>query len=1322
MSVVGQAFVEVLPLSTGFAPALDRQLKTSMAQATATTDTAFAGISRKVTLGVAAVAVAAVGASVKAATSFDTLTTSLVTGAGESEKNLDKVRQGILNLAPAMGTSSIQLTNGLYMIESAGFHGAAGLDVLKASAEGAKVGNADLATVANAVTTALIDYHLPASQAASVTSMLVETVASGKTHMQDLAGALSEVLPVAAAAHVNLGQVTGALATMTGQGISAQQAAQNVANTIRSLQDPSHVAISVLNQFGVNVTDLTQNLGQRGLTGSLDVLVNAIGQHMGPSGMVLINTFKQSQSAAADAKVELAAMPASLKAIANGYLSGTVTQSQWRKELKGLTADQRQMATEFKGTVDQTRGFSDALKSGTPQAQTMGQVLSQMLGGATGLNTALALTGPNMVTFTNNVANIDAAGKSGATTVQGFALVQKDFGFQIDQAKAGVGAFAISLGERLIPIVQQGIAVGMVAVHWLTQHHDVAVGLALVIGGALTAVMSAYVVLLVGRFASAIGRAASGIASLAGKLLGLGSAQSTAAAETAAGAEETIGANEMMAASMAELNASVQALVTTLGGELPAALEVVAGAEEETAAVSESTGGGLGPMGIAIGAIVIAATLLATHWRQVWQVIQEVAGVAWKWIDSNVVKPVMSVVGPALQGIVSVVQSVVGGIETAFDAVRAWFVKWWPILLPIVMTLFLGPLGLLIGVVIDEIIKHWHTLVAVTEAVWRFIDSDIIRPILGPLTAWIGLQWGVVVAVATAMWDVLKTYFTLWWDVVAAVFKVALAIIGGVLQEEWLIIRAVLVTAWEGIKTYFEVWWTILAAVFKIAWDIIHGIFTVALDLIEGKWGAAWDAIKTTFSQVWNIIKSTASSLWGEISGFFTGAFSTFTDFWSSTWGNISKTFVNVWNGIAWGAGAIWGTITQAFQSGIRDVENLVNSIFINPINAVLGIFGVKIQPFNTSAGGGGGFAHPSSGAQAAGKAAHMESGGMVVNSPTVLVGEGARGYPEWVIPSDPLYRGRAHALLGSLISTIGVPGLSGGGVWGSITGAASDVGGAISNVASAGWNSVAGAAQWVAAHGVGPAIDAVASSAEAAMPAGWFGRTMSGVIKYMADTMKKWVAGRPTTANLPSADHKGMIDQALALAGQAVNVANEAAVNMIVSHESGWNPSAINLTDSNAQAGHPSQGLMQTIPSTFAAYALQGYNSSIDDPLSNLIAGIRYAVSRYGNLSAVPGVVAVNRGGAYVGYDSGGWLMPGLTMAVNNTGVPERVISPSGAGGGGGISLAAGAVSVSVAVSGDTSSAAGIQQLVEQGVQQGVTEALNEILDRASQQRLVSH
>jgi uncharacterized protein YukE len=95
----------------------------------------------------------------------------------------------------------------------------------------------------------------------------------------------------------------------------------------------------------------------------------------------------------------------------------------------------------------------------------------------------------------------------------------------------------------------------------------------------------------------------------------------------------------------------------------------------------------------------------------------------------------------------------------------------------------------------------------------------------------------------------------------------------------------------------------------------------------------------------------------------------------------------------------------------------------------------------------------------------------------------------------------------------------------------------------------------------------------------------------------------------------------------------NANAVNIIIQHESGGNPNAINLTDSNAAAGDPSQGLMQTTGQTFSAYALPGYNSNIDDPVSNIIAAVRYALATYGSLNNVPGVVSVDGGGPYMGY-----------------------------------------------------------------------------------------
>jgi len=89
-------------------------------------------------------------------------------------------------------------------------------------------------------------------------------------------------------------------------------------------------------------------------------------------------------------------------------------------------------------------------------------------------------------------------------------------------------------------------------------------------------------------------------------------------------------------------------------------------------------------------------------------------------------------------------------------------------------------------------------------------------------------------------------------------------------------------------------------------------------------------------------------------------------------------------------------------------------------------------------------------------------------------------------------------------------------------------------------------------------------------------------------------------------------------------------AIYQTVMHESGGNPKAVNGWDSNAAAGHPSIGLMQTIQPTFNAYALPGH-TNIYNPVDNIIAGARYAAARYGSLD---NVVAARCGGScWFGY-----------------------------------------------------------------------------------------
>lgn len=112
-----------------------------------------------------------------------------------------------------------------------------------------------------------------------------------------------------------------------------------------------------------------------------------------------------------------------------------------------------------------------------------------------------------------------------------------------------------------------------------------------------------------------------------------------------------------------------------------------------------------------------------------------------------------------------------------------------------------------------------------------------------------------------------------------------------------------------------------------------------------------------------------------------------------------------------------------------------------------------------------------------------------------------------------------------------------------------------------------------------------------------------------------------------------GWITAALRDIGQQDSSALHNAVRILIQHESGGNPNAVNNWDSNARAGHPSKGLAQTIPGTFNAYRDPRLPNNIFDPVANLVAGLRYGTSRYGSITNIPGISAVLRGGAYRGY-----------------------------------------------------------------------------------------
>lgn len=128
---------------------------------------------------------------------------------------------------------------------------------------------------------------------------------------------------------------------------------------------------------------------------------------------------------------------------------------------------------------------------------------------------------------------------------------------------------------------------------------------------------------------------------------------------------------------------------------------------------------------------------------------------------------------------------------------------------------------------------------------------------------------------------------------------------------------------------------------------------------------------------------------------------------------------------------------------------------------------------------------------------------------------------------------------------------------------------------------------------------------------------------------------------------------RALKMTGQYSTANLNALLNQMRT-ESNGNPNAVNNWDINAKNGTPSKGLLQVIDPTFRQYAMPGFNSNIFDPLSNILASIRYALSRYGSLTNA------YRG---VGYANGGIITKEHIARVGEGNKEEVVIPLTGSG-----------------------------------------------------------
>ncbi|MEV0639234.1 LysM peptidoglycan-binding domain-containing protein [Streptomyces sp. NPDC050619] len=132
--------------------------------------------------------------------------------------------------------------------------------------------------------------------------------------------------------------------------------------------------------------------------------------------------------------------------------------------------------------------------------------------------------------------------------------------------------------------------------------------------------------------------------------------------------------------------------------------------------------------------------------------------------------------------------------------------------------------------------------------------------------------------------------------------------------------------------------------------------------------------------------------------------------------------------------------------------------------------------------------------------------------------------------------------------------------------------------------------------------------------------KTTSAPAKKPAQSVTKTTQATQASVKTYANNLDGWIRQAMDIMAQKGIPGSYDGIYRNIMRESSGNPNAINNWDSNAAAGTPSKGLLQTIDPTFQAYHVAGTSFDPYDPVANIAAACNYAAARYGSIDNVFG------------------------------------------------------------------------------------------------------
>lgn len=354
-------------------------------------------------------------------TAFESAMAKVGTIADTAKVPLESLSSQVLQVSGDMHIGANEIAEAAYQAISAGQDTGNAVVFAGQASMLATAGFTSSASAVDILTTALNAYGKGADEAGHVSDVLLTTQNLGKTSVDELAGSMGRVIPLAAAYNVSLENLSSGLAIMTANGIATAEA--------------STYTKSMLNELGDTGSSVGKILKQQ--TGKSFAELNADGKSLGDVLQVLYDSVGGNAT-------KFAGLWSSVEAGTGALSLASSGADKFNGVLQQMQADSGATQTAYDTMTDTMAYKLDGVKT---NAQNLGTALFDAVSGRLGEGVALA--GGYLQTLSESVQQNGIAGLA-----QGLAAVFTDL-------TTNVGPQLLQTGMDLLGKLGEGLVTGI---------------------------------------------------------------------------------------------------------------------------------------------------------------------------------------------------------------------------------------------------------------------------------------------------------------------------------------------------------------------------------------------------------------------------------------------------------------------------------------------------------------------------------------------------------------------------------------------------------------------------------------------------------------------------------------------------------------------------------------------------------------------------------------------------------------------------------------------------------------------------------------------